>query len=68
MYSPYYKNCIKTPCFFFFFQVELRCSLPASHLSRKDSAAESEQGLLVSGLYLEGASFDFDRVCLVEAK
>ncbi|XP_015758877.1 PREDICTED: dynein beta chain, ciliary-like [Acropora digitifera] len=49
-------------------EVELRCSLPASHLSHKDSATESEQGLLVSGLYLEGASFDLDRVCLVEAK
>lgn len=47
-------------------QVELRCSLAKSYLSRDESSDESEQGLVVNGLYIEGASLDLDKECLVE--
>lgn len=47
-------------------QVELRCSLAKSYLSRDESSNESEQGLVVSGLFIEGASLDLDQECLVE--
>ena len=46
--------------------MELRCSLAKSYLSRDESRDESEQGLVVSGLYMEGASLDLDKGCLVE--
>ena len=47
-------------------QVELRCSLANSYLSRDESSHETEQGLVVSGLFIEGASLDLDQECLVE--
>ncbi|XP_066025345.1 uncharacterized protein [Pocillopora verrucosa] len=47
-------------------EVELRCSLAKSYLSRDDRKDETEQGLVISGLYIEGASLDLDRECLVE--
>ncbi|KAJ7392745.1 hypothetical protein OS493_010400 [Desmophyllum pertusum] len=47
-------------------EVELRCSLAKSYLSRDESSDESEQGLVVNGLYIEGASLDLDKECLVE--
>jgi len=47
-------------------QVELRCSLAKSYLSRDESSDEAEQGLVVSGLFIEGASLDLDQECLVE--
>ena len=47
-------------------QVELRCSLAKSYLSRDDNVSDSEQGLVISGLYLEGASMDLDKEYLVE--
>ena len=46
-------------------KVELRCSLAKSYL-RDDRKDETEQGLVISGLYIEGASLDLDRECLVE--
>lgn len=52
--------------FLTFSQVELRCSLAKSYLSRDERSDESEQGLVVSGLYIEGASLDLDKECLVE--
>lgn len=47
-------------------KVELRCSLAKSYLSRDDRKDETEQGLVISGLYIEGASLDLDRECIVE--
>lgn len=46
--------------------MELRCSLAKSYLSRDENDGEFEEGLVVSGLYLEGASLDLDKECLVE--
>ena len=46
-------------------QVELRCSLAKSYLSRDENVSDSEQGLVISGLYLEGASMDLDKESLV---
>ena len=47
-------------------QVALRCSLAKSYLARDDSKDETEQGLVISGSYIEGASLDLDKECLVE--
>ncbi|XP_020627063.1 dynein beta chain, flagellar outer arm-like isoform X2 [Orbicella faveolata] len=47
-------------------EVELRCSLAKSYLSRDESSDDLEQGLVVSGLFIEGASLDLDQECLVE--
>lgn len=47
-------------------EVDLRCSLAKSHSPNDDLNSESEHGLIVSGLYLEGAFLDLDNECLVE--
>lgn len=63
------KNKVSDSVIFFLphpSQVELRCSLAKSYLSRDESSDESEQGLVVTGLFIEGASLDLDQECLVE--
>ena len=49
-----------------FSKVELRCSLAKSYMSRDSRKDETEQGLVINGLYIEGASLDLDTECLVE--